>query len=211
MQTYCCPGTGLATMPRAGLNLRLLSLALLALCVAQLVEAKRVEGVNFPESVRLTPDGPALIFNGGGLRRIFWMRVYVIGLYLPAKRSSTEDVVALKGPKRMLMVIERNEITAQQFIDHLQRRINDKRQADEMGALKTRIDELYRVIEAEGTIRKGGTIALDYLPDRGTVIRVNDQIKGRPIAGEAFYNALLRIWIGESAPDAALREGMLGQ
>jgi Chalcone isomerase-like len=77
--------------------------------------------------------------------------------------------------------------------------------------MKARMSDLDKVIYAEGVIHRGGTIALDYVPGKGTVIRVNDVAKGNPIPGEDFYNALLRIWLGERARSATLREALLGR
>jgi hypothetical protein len=54
-------------------------------------------------------------------------------------------------------------------------------------------------------------VALDYVPNAGTVIRVNGNAKGEPIPGEAFYHALLRIWLGENVPATDLRQAMLGK
>jgi hypothetical protein len=169
-----------------------------------------VDGVYFPETVRIRADEPPLLLNGAGMRRILMFRVYVAGLYLPARRTTTQEVLALKGPKRVLLVIQRNEISSRQLIDHLEQRLNDGRQPAQMAVLKTRMDDLYRIIDAEKVIHKGGTIALDYEPGVGTQVVVNGTPKGEPIPGENFYNALLGIWLGEGAPSAGLREAMLG-
>ena len=41
-------------------------------------------------------------------------------------------------------------------------------------------------------------------PGVGTIIRVNGIAKGDPIPGEDFYNALLRIWLGDKARSVLL-------
>ena len=35
-------------------------------------------------------------------------------------------------------------------------------------------------------------------PDGGTQVMIDGKPAGRPIAGEDFYRALLRIWLGDS-------------
>ena len=54
-------------------------------------------------------------------------------------------------------------------------------------------------------------ILLDFLPDSGTGLVVNGQARGKPIAGDDFYRALLRIWLGDKPVDGDLKRGMLGQ
>jgi len=39
---------------------------------------------------------------------------------------------------------------------------------------------------------------------------VNGQPRGEPIAGDALYTALLRIWLGYKPADASLKKAMLG-
>jgi hypothetical protein len=173
--------------------------------------AADVGGTKLPDSVRLTPDGPELVLNGAGERRILLFRIYAIGLYLPVHGKTMNEILALKGPKRMLLVMLRKEITARQVHEHVSDRIADGSQPAEMAVMKTRLADLDNIIDSEGTIQRGGTISLDYMPDKGTVIRVNGIAKGNPIPGVDFYNALLRIWLGERARSASLRDALLGQ
>ena len=182
-----------------------------ALCWTAAASAVEVGGAIIPDTARLTADGPELLLNGAGERWIMLFKIYAIGLYLPAKRSTMNDVLALPGPKRLLLVIQRHELTGKQIHDYLISRIGDGTQQDEMAAMKAKMDDLDRIINAERVIRRGGTIALDYLPGQGTVIRVNGSAKGAPIPGEDFYQALLKIWLGERAKSATLRDALLGR
>ena len=187
-----------------------LALAALLLWTAA-AGAVNVGGVVLPDSVRLTPGGPELALNGAGERRIMMFRIYAIGLYLPARAATMQDVLALRGPKRMLLVILRNEITSKQVHEHVVDRIEDGTQPEEMAVMRARMEDLDKIIQSEEIIRRGGTISLDYFPDRGTVIRINGVAHGNPIPGEDFYNALLRLWLGERAKSASLRDALLGR
>ena len=53
-------------------------------------------------------------------------------------------------------------------------------------------------------------IDFDYTPDSGTVIAVNGTPRGKPIPGEDFYQAVLRIFLGERPVDASVKRGLLG-
>jgi hypothetical protein len=40
---------------------------------------------------------------------------------------------------------------------------------------------------------------------------LNGAARGKPIQGEDFYRALMRIWLGDKPVDGDLKQGMLGQ
>ena len=61
-----------------------------------------------------------------------------------------------------------------------------------------------------GEAKKGDVIQLDFTPEAGTRLVVNGQPRGNAIAGEEFYNALLRVWLGDKPADGDLKKGMLG-
>jgi len=60
--------------------------------------AAEVHGVRLDDKVQL--ESRELVLNGAGLRKRIIFNVYVIGLYLPEKKSDTAAVLALAGPKR---------------------------------------------------------------------------------------------------------------
>jgi len=182
-----------------------------AMLFAALAGAAEVSGVTFPDRLTLPGEGPELVLNGAGERTIMFFRIYAIGLYLPVHARSLQDAIAIKGPKRLYMIMLRNGITAKQVREHVLARIEDGTQPVEMQMMHSRIDELNRIIDAEKVINLGGTIILDYVPGRGTIIRVNGATKGDPLPGEDFYNALLRIWLGDRAKSTTLRDQLLGR
>jgi hypothetical protein len=53
-------------------------------------------------------------------------------------------------------------------------------------------------------------ITLDYIPESGTRVTLNGEPKGEAIAGDDFYRALLRIWLGENPVDSSLKKALLG-
>ena len=184
--------------------------AMSALAIASLALGADIGGVQFPDRVRVTPDSPELMLNGAGERWMLLFKIYAIGLYLPQRKSTMDDMLAMDGPKRLLLVMQR-DLTGRQVHDYLLQRIQDQNQASEMSVLKKQMDDLDRIIDAVGMIRTSGTIALDWVPGKGTVIRVNDVVRGAPIPGGDFYHALLRIWLSERAKSLPLRDALLGK
>ena len=48
------------------------------------------------------------------------------------------------------------------------------------------------------------------MPGSGTQVSLNGERRGSPIAGEDFYRAILKIWLGEVAVDNSLKKALLG-
>ena len=67
------------------------------------------------------------------------------------------------------------------------------------------------LVAATGTVHKGDVVNLDLEPGRGTAFRLNGTLRGEAIAGEDFYAALLRSFVGDRPYDRELRAGLLGQ
>ncbi len=172
--------------------------------------AAEVEGVNLPASVRLSQYGPELVLNGAGLRSKAFLRIYVAGLYLTEKRSVPKDVLAAAGPKRISMTLLR-DLAARQLVEALIEGLHDNHTPAEIEAFGTRIEELAGLIGAIGNARAGSVITLDYVPGAGTQVTLNGTARAKPITGEDFYRALLRIWLGDDPADRALKRALLGQ
>jgi hypothetical protein len=169
-----------------------------------------VEGVKLDDRVRIAPDTPELVLNGAGVRTRLFFKVYVAGLYLAEKRSAVPDVLALGGPKRVLLAMLR-ELTAQQFTDALNEGFAANNPPADQARYKQPLAELTAVMASLGQAKKGDVIALEFVPGLGTRVVVNDALRGKPIPDEGFYRALLKVWLGEKPVDADLKKGLLGQ
>ena len=174
------------------------------------VRAAEVAGVKLDDRLRLAPGGPELELNGAGIRTRMIFKVYVAGLYLTEKKAEAGGVLSLPGPKRVAMTMLR-DLGAQQLSEALADGIRNNSTAAEQEALKARVEELLAIMNALGEAKKGDAILLDFLPESGTRVVVNGQPRGKPIAGEDFYRALLRIWLGDKPVDDDLKKGLLGQ
>ena len=116
-------------------------------------------------------------------------------------------MLAQKGAKRVALTMLR-ELSAQQLNEAFDGGIQANHSAAEVEAMKPRIAELLSLF-TDG--KKGDVILIDFLPESGIVVSVNGAAKGKPIAGEDFYRALLRIWLGDKPVDGDLKKGLLGQ
>jgi len=178
--------------------------ALGGVATAQPVE---VEGVKFEPTV--TVGGTALQLNGVGVRVRAIFRVYVAGLYVPAKSNSAATLLAQTGPRRMAMVMLRNvdsDSFAAALNDGLRANLTDA----QLAGFKAQIDALNANLKAIGEARRNDVVNFEFTPEAGTRITVNGQVRGAAIPGEDFFAAVLRVWLGDKPVDAALKRGLLG-
>ncbi len=103
------------------------------------------------------------------------------------------------------------DLSAKQLTDALEEGIRDNTPAAEQESLKARVAELSAVMGALQSAKEGDVIALDWVPGSGTRIVLNGELRGKPIAGENFYRALLRIWLGDNPVSGSLKKALLGQ
>ena len=188
---------------------RVLAAAVLSLFFALSARADvEVAGVKFEDKARL--GAADLQLNGAGMRSRVFFKVYSIGLYLSEKKTAAEAVLALKGAKRLHIVTLR-ELTAEQFADALVSSIEKNHAEAELAPLKARIDEFRSAILSLNSAPKGSVVTLDWLPESGTRLSFNGQARGKDIAGEDFYGALLKIWLGAKPAQDDLKDALLGK
>ena len=77
--------------------------------------------------------------------------------------------------------------------------------------MQDRVATFARTIDSIGVARPGDTINLDYVPNQGLILAVNNVQKGSAISGQDFYDAMLAIFVGDDPVDSRLRDGLLGQ
>lgn len=185
-------------------------LLLIAAAWLGIAHGAEVAGVKLPDRTRVDAGGPELVLNGAGLRTRFFIKVYAAGLYLEKKSQTPAAVLALAGPKRVAMHLLR-DLSAQQILEAVHDGIDANNSPAERETLKPQLGEFDVVMTELGPIKKGDVVTLDYLPGAGTVVTMNGQAKGKPIAGEALYQALLRVWLGDSPVQEDLKKELLGQ
>lgn len=185
------------------------SFAVASLLAASLgAQAAVIEGQHFDDRIRLADA--ELVLNGVGLRAVAWFKGYAAGLYLGQKARSADAALAAHGPKRVRMKMM-VEVESKEFAKAFGKGMKRNLTVAEREALADRIERFDRTVLALGTLKKGDTIDLDWLPARGLVLSVNGRPHGEPFAGDAFYAAILKIFIGADPVDQNLKAGLLGQ
>ncbi len=165
-----------------------------------------LEGVKFEPTVQVSDT--TLQLNGVGLRTRAIFKVYVAALYLPQKANTAQAALQQTGPRRVVLTMLRN-VDADSFVGALNDGLKNNQTEEQLNALRPQIDALNALLKGVGEARKGDRILFEFAGD-ATRVLVNGQARGNPIPGEAFFGAVLRIWLGDKPVDAGLKKGLLG-
>ena len=184
--------------------MRKLTIAIVALCFGAGALAAEVGGIKLPD--KATVGGQELVLNGAGIRTRAFFKVYVGSLYLPAKATDLDAVLA-KGPRRVQLNLLR-ELSGDQLVDALVDGLKQNNSEQELAAVKAQTDQLATIMKAFGKVEEGNVVTLDFV-DGATAIGLNGAPRGT-ISGEPFNRALTKIWVGEKPVQTDLKKAMLG-
>lgn len=179
---------------------------LFMLTAALAASAADVAGVKLEDKTQV--ESRELVLNGAGLRKRLFFNVYAIGLYLPEKKTDPAAAIQAPGPKRTAIHMLR-DVGADQFTEALVDGLRANHSEADFRALEPRVKELADIMSEIKEAKKGMTIALDWTGS-ATRLLVNGKPSGKPIAGEDFYRALLRIWLGDKPVQDDLKKALLG-
>lgn len=169
--------------------------------------ALEVSGVRLDDKVNV--GGAELVLNGAGVRSKFGLaKVYVAGLYVPAKTADANSVIAAKQPRRVMLVMKR-DVDADKMLEAFHDGISANSSGPEMEVLKPKIAQLNSIFRAVKEARENDRIALDFGTDGGLKITINGQAKDS-ISGPDIAPAMLKIWLGKKPVQDDLKKSMLG-
>ena len=173
----------------------------LALLLSAPVGAGELAGVTLDDQVTIGEHD--MVLNGLGLRKKAFVKVYVAGLYLPAKESDATKILADDGPRQLVMSFL-FKVSADKLADAWDEGLenNTPRAAE---AVRKGFAKLNGWMEDMG---KGEQMVFTYLPGDGTELTVKGKSKGT-IAGKEFADALFACWIGREPPGADFKRGLL--
>jgi hypothetical protein len=186
----------------------LLAGAVMACAFLQTAAAAEISGVKFDETVKVA--GKDLKLNGVGMRTKFVIKVYAAGLYLPEKKNTVADIMKLEGPRRLTLVMMR-EISSDDFGQSFMTGLNnniDKAEKAKYVSQISKFGEIFTTIEG---LKKGDVLHIDWIPGSGTQAELNGKKIGESLPDVNYYNAVLKIWLGDKPADSALKPLLLGE
>ena len=187
-------------MRKTVLPLAVVSFVLLSMFQLQ---AATLAGVTLPDTAQV--GGKNLVLNGLGLRTKVIVKVYVAGLYVEQKSSDPNTLIKSDTPKQIVMKFLHGA-SKNQMSDAFNESFSDN-SPDAVKTMKGDIDRLLGTLEP---INSGDTMVFTYVPGTGTTYSLNGKDKVT-IAGPAFAQVLMSVWLGPKPPNADLKKGLLGQ
>jgi hypothetical protein len=157
-----------------------------------------------------TVAGQPLVLNGAGVRTRVFFKVYAMGLYLPRKAGSTDEVLKMDGARRVTLHLLR-KLSGDDFAKAFTEGLNNNTADAERQKLAEQIRGFVGTFSRQGDLKEGDLIHMDWVPGTGLVAELNGKAIGSPIAEPAFYNAVLRIWLGDKPADEALKPLLLSK
>ncbi len=150
-------------------------------------------------------EGHDLVLNGMALRKKVVFKVYVAGLYLPARSSNAEQILAADAPRRIVLQFLRG-VDAKRMCGAWDEALENNT-PNASAALKQQFVTLCGYME---DIKKGQQFVFTYLPARGTRVDVNGKNKGT-LEGKDFADALFKAWLGpKPGPGEDFKKKLLG-
>ncbi|WP_229411259.1 MULTISPECIES: chalcone isomerase family protein [unclassified Massilia] len=167
-----------------------------------------VNGYKFEDTTKVA--GKDLKLNGAGMRTKLIIKVYAAGLYLPEKKSAVAEILKQDGPRRMTLQMARDissEDFGKAFMDGLNENV-DKAEKQRIVAQIGKFGEMFANVDG---LKKGDVLHIDWIPSTGTQIELNGRKLIENVPDITFYNALLRIWLGDHPVDRSLKPALLGE
>jgi hypothetical protein len=156
----------------------------------------------------LSLSAGAAELNGKGIRTRVFFEVYEISLFLPKKTASAQEAIAGPGAKRIDIRMLR-DVGADQFTDALVDGIRANHSEADAKRFEPQVKQLAAIMAEVKEARKGMQIVIEWT-GKATQLSIDGKPAGKPIEGEDFYQALLRIWLGEKPVQDDLKRKLLG-
>ena len=183
--------------------LKVLLAATLVLATAS-ADAANVGGATLAD--KTSAGGQTLVLNGAGLRKKLFIKVYAGALYLPAKQTSPERILAADTPRQLVMHFL-SDVDTEKIGEAWQEGLV-AHPPNTTPAVKQAFTTLSSWM---GDMKKGERITLTYVPGAGTSVDVKGQVKG-VLPDKAVSDAILATWIGpKPGPGADFKKAILGK
>lgn len=168
--------------------------------------AASVAGVDLPDEVRISGFESPLLLNGAGVRKKYFISVYVGALYLAERQVGVGTLLTVPTANRVSMHFVYSKVNKRQLAEAWREGVAENLPAGALAAVEQRLE---RFVALFPDMHEGDTIWLDFVPGRGTQVSINGTPQGT-IEGDDFNSALLSVWLGEKPVTAALKNAMVG-
>ncbi len=170
------------------------------------VAAAKLAGVDVADQVRIAGYDRPLLLNGAGIRKKFFISVYVGALYLPQPQKGVGDLLVTPPANRVAMYFVYSEVAKRRLDGGWREGFENNVDPAQYAELRPRLE---RFVALFGDMHDGDQVWLDYVPGEGTRVSINGVRQG-VIAGADFNAALLAVWLGRYPVSESLKNAMVG-
>ncbi|MFW2374132.1 MAG: chalcone isomerase family protein [Gammaproteobacteria bacterium] len=182
----------------------LLSIAWI-LCLSLSVNAYTLANQQLEQIITLD-DQTQLTLNGAGIRKKYFIDIYIAALYLETPTKDLNKILYSNNRIRISLFFLYDTVSAEKLREGWLDGFIDNNAPYHLATMQTRLNRSLGLLQ---TMHSGDRLYLDYIPDQGTFLSINDASKGF-IPGRDFFQAILKIWLGEKPAYPSLKEAMLG-
>ncbi|MCJ8302345.1 chalcone isomerase family protein [Shewanella sp.] len=182
----------------------LMSAIVLSGALSSQVKAQEISGVEVAEQIVINDS--QLQLNGAGVRSKFFFDLYVGSLYLTAPSADLASVIS-SDESAVRLNITSGMITSDKMRDAIIDGFDDATDGNTTD-IQAQIDAFMALFSDE--IKEGDQFTLLTSKVSGVTAYKNG-VPQDTIEGEAFRQALLKIWLGDSPAQTSLKKDMLGK
>lgn len=181
---------------------------LLLLMLPLTSSALTIDGYEIPQIIPATSDHAELKLNGASMRILYGVvDTYIGKLYVENPTTDPDALIAADEYKRMVYKIVLKRVSGRRIVKAMYDALQLNVTPDEAVLLEERLDLLVTMFDS--SLREGEESYLEWVPGEGSRIVINRIVKGI-IPGKDFYDAILRIWIGDNPVGSTFKRQVLG-
>ncbi len=189
------------------MKIKIFSIFLLVLLAMPSSQAVSLSDVVLPET--LDVEDQTLQLNGWGVRKKFFLKLYVGALYLPQKSSDANAILNSNSPIAIRLHILSKFVSAKKMEKAIKEGFA-KSTAGNTASIQHEIDQFLAFFR--DNVSEDDIFDIAYAPTLGVRVVMNGRELG-VISGnrEAFRKALFGIWLGADPVQEDLKAAMLGK
>lgn len=190
--------------------LKLLLLATIALSLGSPAVAATLDvgGVKVEESLSIYNN--TLLLNGAGLILNGKTPMYVVQIYAKQKFKTLDELVAIPGPKRLVLTAIK-EVDTAPIVKMFNRSVDDVAGKSDRAKLIPGLMSIGELFKANRALKPGEVMTMDWVPISGLVIYLGGKLQGQPYREAELFKAAAGVWMGEFPADAKVKDSLLGR
>lgn len=173
--------------------------------IAGPLHAAKVGGITLDESI--TVGSSDTLYNGAGLRKKLFIKLYVGSLYLTTPSSDASAIINADEAMAIRLNILSDLLTRDKLLAALEEGF-DKSTGGNTAPIQPQINQMIGLL-MQDNIQPGDALTLAYEPGVGTHV-LRDGKELNVIEGMPFKAALFGIWLSDKPAQNSLKSAMLG-